>query len=68
MNSPVLGIVVAILLRSTFLFLLLADMADNFYRHDQLTIINIFMMDLCMLALYVYDIYGTAISEEANDD
>jgi hypothetical protein len=32
LNSPVLGIVVAILLRSTFLFLLLADMADNFYR------------------------------------
>jgi hypothetical protein len=46
----------------------LAETADNLYRRINLRIINIFMMELCIPALYACDKYGTASSEEAIDD
>jgi hypothetical protein len=47
---------------------LMAETADKLYRQINLRIINIFMMELSTPALYVYDKYGTAVSEAAIDD
>jgi hypothetical protein len=51
-----------------FQFHLMAETADKLYRRINLRIINIFMMELSTPALYVYDKYGTAVSEAAIDD